>query len=398
MMDVESSRRWRFFPGETIDPKRYLWALAAIILPITGVTIAAYFVFGDFDNASGSGGAVWAVFIPLVYFFAVVPFVDHLLGEDPHNLGDAELQRLEHDAYYAWLLRAMVPIYYLSFFAALAFVGTQNLPLWAMVVFAFGIGNLHGNSITIAHELGHKHNHIDQWAAKLMLAMIGYAHFTLEHNRGHHVWVATPEDHASARMGESVYAFAWRELPGALKRGLAFERDRLARQGKGFWSLSNDILQGYAITLTIAFISIAWLGWQILPFILIHHAFGWYALTQANYVEHYGLKRRKLDNGRYEPCEPHHSWNTNHIFSNLMTFHLQRHSDHHANPQRPYQTLRNFPDLPRLPSGYPGCFALAAIPPLWFRVMDTKVKAWAENDWTRINLDPVRYREHLTRE
>ena len=114
----------------------------------------------------------------------------------------------------------------------------------------------------------------------------------------------------------------------------------------------------------------------------------WYGLTQANYVEHYGLMRQKLPNGRYESCKPRHSWNTNHIFSNLISFHLQRHSDHHANALRPYQTLRDFDDLPRLPSGYPGSFGLAAFPWLWFRVMDRNVMQWAGGDITKVNVDP----------
>jgi alkane 1-monooxygenase len=130
---------------------------------------------------------------------------------------------------------------------------------------------------------------------------------------------------------------------------------------------------------------IAAFGWKVLPFILAHHFLGWYALTQANYVEHYGLLREKLPNGRYQPVEPRHSWNTNHIVSNLMTFHLQRHSDHHANPMRPYQSLRDFADIPRLPNGYTGMFALAAIPPLWFRVMDPRALAWAGGDVGKLN-------------
>jgi alkane 1-monooxygenase len=131
-----------------------------------------------------------------------------------------------------------------------------------------------------------------------------------------------------------------------------------------------------------------------LPFIVIHHFYAWYGLTQANYVEHYGLMRQRLPNGRYELPEPRHSWNTNHIYSNLISFHLQRHSDHHANALRPYQALRDFREVPRLPSGYPGSFGLAAIPPLWFKVMDPKLMEWAGGDLTKINVDPKR-RERL---
>jgi alkane 1-monooxygenase len=177
---------------------------------------------------------------------------------------------------------------------------------------------------------------------------------------------------ASARLGESLWRFALREIPGTAVRGWEMERARLARKGHGFWHWRNDILQGYAITLLAAVALILTFGWKIVPFVFLNGLIGWFHLTFANYVEHYGLKRELRPDGRYEPCEPHHSWNTNHIVTNLMLFHLQRHSDHHANPLRPYQALRSFDHLPTLPSGYPGCFLLAAIPPLWFKVMDPK--------------------------
>lgn len=131
-----------------------------------------------------------------------------------------------------------------------------------------------------------------------------------------------------------------------------------------------------------------WLGPVILLFVAGHHLTAWYALSQVNYIEHYGLLREKRENGRYAPCAPRHSWNTNHRFSNLVQFHLQRHSDHHANPQRPYQALRSHDDLPSLPSGYPACMVMANIPPLWFSVMDPRVMAWAGGDLDKVNLDP----------
>ncbi|HKE93366.1 MAG TPA: fatty acid desaturase, partial [Povalibacter sp.] len=170
--------------------------------------------------------------------------------------------------------------------------------------------------------------------------------------------------------------------------GWRLESERLAKIGAPTWSVQNEILQSWALTLTIAVVLLAMFGWVLLPFIVIHHLYAWYGLTQANYVEHYGLLRQKLPGGRYELPEPRHSWNTNHIYSNLVSFHLQRHSDHHANALRPYQALRNFDDLPRLPSGYPGSFGLAAIPWLWFRVMDPKLMQWADGDITRVNVDP----------
>ena len=366
------------------DRKRYLWLTPLIISGITPLTIWLYFW-------SGSLGIT--LFIPMIYFFVFIPVLDMLIGEDPYNPTQAMLDDMEQDSYYRLLLFMSIPVYYASFFFAAWFVGTQEIAWWALIVFALGLGTLNSVSLVIGHELGHKHNKWDQIAAKIVIAMVGYGHFTLEHNRGHHVWVSTPEDPASSRLGESIYQFLLREIPSTFVRGLSFERARLNKKGYGFWNWRNDILQGYAITLGIAAVLIGLFGPIMIVFLIVHHMFGWYGLTQANYVEHYGLKRRKLDNGKYEACEPRHSWNTNHIVSNLISFHLQRHSDHHSNPQRPYQVLRNFPDLPTLPSGYPGCFGLAAIPPLWFRVMDPKVMAWADGDMTQINFCPKKFNE-----
>jgi alkane 1-monooxygenase len=159
----------------------------------------------------------------------------------------------------------------------------------------------------------------------------------------------------------------------------------------------NEILQAGTLTLAVAATLVAMFGVSMLGFVLLHHVYAWYGLTQANYVEHYGLLRQKLANGRYEAPAPRHSWNTNHIYSNLISFHLQRHSDHHANPLRPYQVLRDSADLPRLPSGYPGCFGLAMIPALWFKAMDPRLLDWAGGDISKINVDPARRDELYAR-
>ena len=131
-------------------------------------------------------------------------------------------------------------------------------------------------------------------------------------------------------------------------------------------------------------------GWMMLPFLLVHTFFAWWQLTSANYVEHYGLLRARGDDGKYEVCKPHHSWNSNHIFSNLALFHLERHSDHHAHPLRRYQSLRHLPDLPQLPNGYFGVYLLAYVPWAWFYVMDKRLLALpqVQGDLDKVNIDP----------
>lgn len=368
--------------GQTIryqDKKRYLW-----LLSLTGgfnppIAIALYFA---------TGHNPFTLLFPLVYTFVVIPSIDALMGEDPHNPPEEVVRLMAQDNYYRVLLYIGIALLFASFFVVAWFLGSHPLPWWAYLVLALGTGFQSSGAILLGHELGHKNNRADRIAAQVANGLVGYGHFCIEHNVGHHVHVATPEDCASARMGESIYKFVRREIPGAFRRGWRHERDRLAKSGHRALSWHNPILLSWLLTASIAIMLIGIFGWVIAPFLVIHHFYAWYGLTQANYVEHYGLLRQKLANGRYESCKPRHSWNTNHIFSNLLTFHLQRHSDHHANALRPYQTLRDFEELPRLPSGYPGSFGLAALPFLWFKVMDPKLIRWAGGDLGKLNLDP----------
>jgi alkane 1-monooxygenase len=193
-------------------------------------------------------------------------------------------------------------------------------------------------------------------------------------------------------MGESIYRFVLREIPGAFKRGWIAEKDRLALLGKSEWSLHNDILQSYALSFVLQGTLIFLFGWIMIPFLALHNVWAWYQLTSANYIEHYGLLRLKDASGRYERCQPHHSWNANYIFSNIVLFHLERHSDHHANPTRRYQSLRDFPDIPELPNGYYGMYLLAYVPWLWYRVMDKRVLALPhiQGDLNKVNIDPAK--------
>lgn len=363
------------------DGKRYLWfaSLTGPFVPIVGVLL--YF---------WTGGNALATLFPLTYTFVLVPLADAVFGEDRHNPPEEVVPLMAQDNYYRVLLYIAVALLFAQFFVVAWFIGTHSLPWWGFLALTLGTGFSSSASLLVGHELGHKASRADRTTAQIVNGLVGYGHFCIEHNRGHHVNVATPEDCVSARMGESIYKFVLREIPGAMRRGWMLEKERLAKAGKRTWSPSNEILTSWLLTAAIAVALITLFGWIIVPFLLIHHVYAWYGLTQANYVEHYGLLRQKLPSGRYELPEPRHSWNTNHIYSNLISFHLQRHSDHHANALRPYQALRDFDDLPRLPSGYPGSFGLAAIPWLWFKVMDPKLMRWAGGDLAKVNVDPAK--------
>lgn len=359
-----------------VDRKRWQWPLS-LVLPLLPLSAFGLYFF--------AGGYTAYLVLPIVYFFVILPIADGLVGGDSDNPPEEVVPLLAHDRYYQRLVYALIPAHYVLFAVTTWFVATIDIPFWAIAVLAIGIGTINGNMINVGHELGHKTGRVNRFFAKLALSLSGYGHFIIEHNRGHHMRVATPEDCASSRFGESVYAFALRELPGTLRGGWTQERKRLASRNRSFWHWSNEILQVYLATVFIAASLVLWLGWPALLFIIVHHCFSWFALTQINYVEHYGLLREKLPSGKYEKCLPRHSWNANHRLSNLLLLQLQRHSDHHAYPRRPYQCLRDCEDAPSLPSGYSGCIVLAAIPLLWFKVMNPRVLAWAGGDLSKVN-------------
>lgn len=378
--------------GEAIqyrDRKRYHWlgSLFYPLTPFTGIALMAW------------TGSELALLFPLFLGYVVGPLLDWLYGVDENNPPEAVVPLLEDDRFYRILTYLVVPLHFLSLIGAAWWAGTHDLSGWAFFVLALSAGLASGLGINTGHELGHKNSRLERTLAKLVLAVPAYGHFCIEHNHGHHRYVSTPEDPASARMGENIYRFGLREIPGAFKRAWKIEKQRVERKGQGAWHWRNEILQSLSITAVLQICLIAAFGWKMVPFLVIHNVFAWWQLTSANYIEHYGLLRQKLPDGRYERCQPWHSWNSNHIYSNLLLFQLERHSDHHAHPMRRYQSLRHFEDLPQLPNGYFGMFMLAYVPWLWYRVMDPRLMGLKTvgGDIRKVNVDPAR-REALYRQ
>lgn len=252
----------------------------------------------------------------------------------------------------------------------------------------FTVGVMGGIGINTAHEMGHKRENLERWLSKITLAQTMYGHFYIEHNRGHHVRVSTPEDPASARFGENFWMFLPRSVFGAITSSWELERTRMHRIGKRTWSLQNDVLNAWVMSIVLFGALTAVFGWVVLPFLVIQAIYGASLLETVNYLEHYGLMRQKLESGRYERCAPAHSWNSDHIVTNIFLYHLQRHSDHHANPLRRYQTLRSMDGAPNLPTGYASLIGLAYFPPLWRKVMDHRVLDHYQGDITLVNVDP----------
>src|SRR5437868_7936031 len=228
--------------------------------------------------------------------------------------------------------------------------------------------------INVAHELGHRINKFEQFLAKSLLLTSLYMHFFIEHNKGHHKNVATPEDPSSARYNEPVYTFYFRTVIFSYLSAWKIAGNDVQKQGYSIFSWRNEMLQAHVIQILFVGLIIYFFGWLITIYFLLAAGIGIALLETVNYIEHYGLQRKKIAEGKYERAMPEHSWNSNHILGRIMLFELSRHSDHHYLASRKYQILQHHHEAPQLPTGYPGSMMLALVPPAWFYVMNKRVK------------------------
>ncbi|MCL8252714.1 alkane 1-monooxygenase [Aeromicrobium fastidiosum] len=367
------------------DRKRYLWIIGAIV-PLIPVSMWGLYVL--------TGSTVVWYFGPF-FLFVIVPIADLIAGRDGENPPDEVLEQLEDDRYYRWVTYLFIPAQIGGLIWGSYLLGGGTLPgideplsVAAKIGLALGLGMVAGIGINTAHELGHKKVEYERWFARAALAQTFYGHFFIEHNRGHHVRVATPEDPASGRLGETVWEFMPRTVAGSLTSAWGLEKKRFERLGTSHWSPKNDVLNAWAFSVVLwAGLMVAF-GWQIFPYLVLQAVAGIWLLESVNFLEHYGMKRQRLESGRYERVNPSHSWNSNNIGTNVLLYHLQRHSDHHANPTRRYQALRDFKEAPVLPTGYAGMIVLTWVPQVWRRVMDHRVIDHYDGDLTRTNLHP----------
>src|SRR3954451_22907088 len=375
-----STERWR-------DRKRHLWLIGLVVPSLAFIAVGMW-------RLTGWGGWIW---IGPVVILIIVPAIDLLAGLDRSNPPDDVIEALERDRYYRWSTYLFLPIQYAGFVGAMYLIAHADLGTADRIGIAVSIGCIGGIGINTAHELGHKKEANERWLSKIALAQSFYGHFYIEHNRGHHVRVATPEDPASARLGESFYRFWPRTVGGSLRSAWNLERRRIARREQHPWRLSNDVLNAWLMSAVLWGVLIAVLGPGIAPYLVIQAVVGFSLLEVVNYMEHYGMLRQKVGVGerqRYERVDPSHSWNSNNIATNVLLYHLQRHSDHHANPTRRYQSLRDYEQSPVLPTGYAGMIVLAIVPAVWRRVMDARVSAHFHGDLSLANLSP-RKRDRL---
>jgi alkane 1-monooxygenase len=313
-------------------------------------------------------GGGWTWVLPVV-IFGLVPVLELVFPGAGVNPSPPTEAARRADRRFDLLLVGIVPVQ-IALVLTLA-ARASSLAGWELLGAIGSVGICCGAlGINVAHELGHRADRRHQRLAKLLLLTSLYQHFFIEHNRGHHAHVATPNDPASARRGESLYPFWARSVLGGWQSAWRIEAERLARGGVRAWSPGNELLQ-FAVVQT-AFVSALALATGPLGALAFVAAatIGILLLETVNYVEHYGLARDRLPDGRWERVRPAHSWTSDHLVSRVLLFELTRHADHHAHPGRPYPVLRHFDDAPTLPTGYAGMVLLATCPPLFRARMD----------------------------
>lgn len=328
---------------------------------------------------SSTGFATW---LPLLYAWVLLPLTELFLHPDGSNMEAAEEELAKQNKWFDYMLYLIVVYQYIILFYFLRSFEQPGLQWWEIMGRIFTMGLLCGTfGINVAHELGHRTNKYEQWMAKALLTSSLYVHFFIEHNKGHHKNVATPEDPSSARYNEPVYTFYFRTVFYSWLSAWKIANRECRKKGISPFSLKNEMIQAHVMEMVLLIAVYLITGWLITLYFIAAAAIGIGLLETVNYIEHYGLQRNKTATG-YERAKPWHSWNSNHPLGRMMLFELSRHSDHHYMASRKYQVLQHHDDAPQLPTGYPGSMILALIAPAWFYIMNNKIK--------KMNMTPVK--------
>ncbi|WP_191965252.1 alkane 1-monooxygenase [Marinobacter halotolerans] len=365
--NTESARRRVLL---TLKKYSYLIAVVPLVLPLLML---------EAGRATGWLN-LFAWGVP-VFVFGIIPVLDLILGKDALNPDEErDTPRMNSELFYRIITVGWVPAFAVMLGWSLYVFATEPFSLVGSIGWVVSIGIIGGLGINVAHEMIHKDEKLETMAGGVLLSLVSYAGFKVEHLRGHHVHVSTPEDASSSRYNQSLYDF----LPQAWVRNFMnawrLEAKRLNKKGLSGFHWRNELIWWYSLTALALVASTVAFGWLGAVFFIGQSFVALNMLEVVNYLEHYGLHRRKLENGRYERTGPEHSWNSNYFLTNVFLFHLQRHSDHHAWAKRRYQVLRHHDIAPQLPAGYATMFVLAFIPPLWKKIMNPRVEAYYEGE------------------
>ena len=340
------------------------------LLPLP-LYILAYIAFNN------RGLLCW---FPTIYAWVLLPVAELLIKPDETNMSTAEEEIAKKDRTYDYMLYLFVLLQFVALYTFLnSFKLSVDLSGWDKAGRICSMGLLCGTfGINIGHELGHRVNAFEQTLAKASLLTSLYMHFFIEHNRGHHKNVATPGDPSSARYNEPVYFFYLRTISQSYCSAWKIANEAIKKKGLPVWHWQNEMIQVHIIQFALLAFILVNAGVTITVYFLGAALLGILLLETVNYIEHYGLQRKQTAPGKYERAMPHHSWNSDHVLGRLMLFELSRHSDHHYLASRKYQVLKHHDHTPQLPTGYPGSMLLSLLPPLWFYVMNKKIRAFEQ--------------------
>jgi alkane 1-monooxygenase len=337
---------------------KYLFAYTMPLMALYGLSIGNYWTFLGFAFA-----------------FVFIPLVETVAKGSSENHDEVTEENRISMRFFDVLLYLNLPLLYFIVYFYFQQLSTYNsLELFGATL---SVGIMVGSiGINVAHELGHRSTRYEQLMAQFLLIPALYMHFFIEHNQGHHKNVATDLDPASSRLNESIYAFWGRSVFGAYVSAWRIETKRLRKASKEVWSFANDMIVFHIIQ--AAYLTCVYFAFGVTAFLaaIAIAIVGILLLESVNYIEHYGLRRKKQENGRFERVMPWHSWNSDHVLGRIVLYELTRHSDHHFKASRKYQILRHHDESPQLPFGYPGAILVSLIPPIWFKIMNKKVQKY----------------------
>mgnify|MGYP005729209483 FL=1 len=342
-----------------LDDLKYLFAYT---IPLS--TLLAIFSEGIFTFATP------------IYAFIFIPFLEIIMKDYDTKYDEDQKKKRLSNRIFDILLYLNIPFVFILLFFGLNKLTGNSLIIIEKVGIVSSLGILLAtNAINVAHELGHRMSKTERTLSKILLIPCLYMHFYLEHNFGHHKNVATPEDPATSKFNQSVYHFWITSVFNQFINAWKIQKEILKRSEKSFISFQNDMIWYMIIQSAYLYLIFMFFGIYGLFYAVIVGIQSFLFLETINYIEHYGLVRKKLSSGRYERVQTHHSWNSNHIIGRIVLYELTRHSDHHFKSSKKYQILENKKDSPQLPYGYPTSILLALIPPLWFKIINPRIKS-----------------------
>ncbi|CAM1363881.1 alkane 1-monooxygenase [Tenacibaculum xiamenense] len=321
----------------------------------------------------------WLTYLPIFTFFIFVPLLELFCKPNNNNFNSEEEEVAKSNKLYTYILYFTIPIhlFFLGWF--LLFVVHQNMPLSDLLGKTFSMGLMCGViGINVGHELGHRNNRKDEFLGEILLLTSLNTHFLPYHNAGHHFNVATPKDAATARKNENLYFFWIRSHFQSYYQAWRLENKRLLTSNRPWFHYQNRMIIYTISSISLISLIFFFLGLKAAIAFISAAVVGILLLETVNYIEHYGLLRKRNERGRYERVKRTHSWNSDHIIGKYMLFNLSRHSDHHYNGSKHYQLLKSLSESPQMPTGYPGMMLVALFPPIWFKLMNKKLKVLQE--------------------